>query len=435
MLARGARRSHALGRAGGAAHVLSVLLACLVKAAGLPPIISTTISPPWPGVPFRLACPHGVSQAACDLLSKRNSSAWVSNGCFEPEQDTAEVLNSFLLGCHSRSCSYVDIGCNFGVFAAQAAALGVRSGSCYEPAPFYAKAIERTRRLNGFAKEQIRVHNVAVVPGAASAAPRNFTAAYNPCLIVPQEVKWPEGKWLLAGEWSTPELSISDVLAEGTAGGSLPLTLLKIDIDSIEGALLHEVIEAIADRRVVVETILVELGEGHYAWDRLRQKSKAKRMHPRGGDVADLWRLQHELGYDLYRLNIHVGQEIYNWRGRDINFRKATLPKGLDVRYGVRSMRRLERVLPSLRRSSYEQLVTSGTSFLATRVQLAEPTTHHTHDLKHAWLDASDIVIDTAARGGGGGGRAGADNIGGAIGLAVLNHGNPAVPAASTVLS
>ena len=92
---------------------LSVLLACVVEAAGKPPI--RTISPPWPGVLFRLACPHGVSQAACNLLSKRNSSAWVFAGCFEPELDTAQVLNSFLLGCHSRPCSYVDIGCNSGV--------------------------------------------------------------------------------------------------------------------------------------------------------------------------------------------------------------------------------------------------------------------------------------------------------------------------------
>ena len=408
MRRRRTRRSHAPGRAGGVTQRLrvSVLLACVVEAAGLSAI--TTISPPWPGVPFRLACPHGVSQAACDLLSRRNSSAWVRAGCFEPDPDTAGVLNSFLLGCHSRSCSYVDIGCNFGVFAAQAAALGVRSGSCYEPTPYYTKAIERTRRLNGFAEEQMRVHTVAVVPGAAAPHPRNFSKAYNPCNIVPNSGKWPA--------WRTPERSISDVLAEGTAGGTRPVTLLKIDIDSIEGALLHEIVEAIAAGRADVETIVVELGTGHHSWDRGRPQGAVLRAmrRPRGGDVADLWRLQHELGYDLYRLNIHVGQEIYDWRGRDINGKKLAQPKGLEGRYGVRSMRKLDRVLPSLPRRGYAPLVTWGTSFLATRVQLAEPATHHTVDLR--W--ASDIE----ARSGGGKGLAGA-----AVGLAALNRGNPAM--------
>ena len=130
--------------------------------------------------------------------------------------------------------------------------------------------------------------------------------------------------------------------------------------------------------------------------------------------MADLWRLQHELGYDLYRLNIHVGQEIYDWRGRDINGKKLAQPKGLEGRYGVRSMRKLDRVLPSLPRRGYAPLVTWGTSFLATRVQLAEPATHHTVDLR--W--ASDIE----ARSGGGKGLAGA-----AVGLAALNRGNPAM--------
>ena len=44
----------------------------------------------------------------------------LDDGCTEPEVDTVEVLNSFLLGL--TNALYVDIGCNIGYHAAHAAA-------------------------------------------------------------------------------------------------------------------------------------------------------------------------------------------------------------------------------------------------------------------------------------------------------------------------
>lgn len=381
-------------------------LPVVVGDGGAAPHAHTTISPRWPGVAYQLACPRGTPQTACELLSRRNSSAWLHANCFEPEADTAEVLNSFLLGCHSRACSYVDIGCNLGIFAAQAAALGVSSVACYEPTPLYAQAIERTRKLNGFAEAQLRVHNVAVVPGVASSTPRAFSGAYNPCGVVTPPSTGSGGAW---APWTSHERSMASVLDEAkAAAGGAPLTLLKLDIDANEGALLHKVVNAIAAGRVGVETIVVELGDnkGPSAWERGRPRSHPRLVgrnssrHPRGGDVADLWRLQHELGYTLYRLNIVVGREIYDWRGHDVTRRKAAIPNGLEVLYGVRAMRRLERVLPSLPLDDYVPLLSWGVSFLATRVQLAEPATHHIFDLQQGLVDG---------------------------GLAALNHGNPAV--------
>ena len=64
--------------------------------------------------------------------------------CFEPEQDTFEVLSSLLLHCDN--CTYVDIGCNIGLFAAYAARLGA-SVKCFEPSAGDVEALPTTHRV------------------------------------------------------------------------------------------------------------------------------------------------------------------------------------------------------------------------------------------------------------------------------------------------
>ena len=64
--------------------------------------------------------------------------------------------------------------------------------------------------------------------------------------------------------------------------------------------------------------------------------------HLRGGDVHDLWRLQ-GIGYRVYRINIHTNQELFDWRGVDVNL--ARTPRGSfrgAFRFGLRSKRKLE---------------------------------------------------------------------------------------------
>ena len=142
---------------------------------------------------------------------------------------------------------------------------------------------------------------------------------------------------------------------------------------------------------MAITTILVELGDlsGPTAWHRASDpKERMPSSRPRFGDVADLYQLQHTLGYDVYRLNIAVGREIYDWRGHDMNgpeFNHDKIPQleGLEALYGVRVMRKLERVLPTLPLQSYATLMTKGVSFLATRVPLAEPALHHVEDLEY----------------------------------------------------
>merc|ERR1712037_278663 len=56
-----------------------------------------------------------------------------------------------------------------------------------------------------------------------------------------------------------------------------------------------------------VDTILVEVGDNKSPkeWDCSEKKCKSPSVHPRGGDIQDFWDLQHEYGYDVYRVNIH----------------------------------------------------------------------------------------------------------------------------------
>ena len=368
-------------------------------------LAKTTITPPWPGVPYTLVCPENVSQARCDLFSKRASSDWMGEDCFEPEQDTAEVLNSFLAGCNARGCSYVDIGCNVDYFALQAAALGSQV-ACYEPTPMYVEAIQRSRELNRFSPASFHVHQAAVTVSDQHTdgdAGRTFSGSYNPCRVV-QRPDIRMGYTLKGATFHAPFRSISRILSEAPQ----PVTLLKIDIDLNEGALLHEVIDALERKVIAVETILVEIGDpaNGFAWDGLPRGNAS--VSPRGGDLADLHKLNRALGYDLYRVNVHVGREIYDWRGQNVN--NATVPQleGLEARYGVRTMRKLERVLPSLPLAGYASLMSMGISVLATRVQLAEPVVHHTLDLRHAKLHGSA-----------------------ATSLKVLNRGNPSIRGAS----
>ena len=55
--------------------------------------------------------------------------------------------------------------------------------------------------------------------------------------------------------WEVPTLAIRDIVR------GKKITLLKIDIDTVEGKLLHTVERAIARGETSVETILIELGD------------------------------------------------------------------------------------------------------------------------------------------------------------------------------
>ena len=245
-----------------------------------------TIHHQWPSPEVRLSCPDTPEQCATLVTSQ----------CHEPESETSEIISSFLVGC-SKECLYLDIGCNLGYFASQAAALGARA-ECFEPYPVFAQAANATATLNGFGgRMKVRHAAVTVFPGLP---PLSFTSTYHACDIA-RDPRIMAERGFNPRVWSAPTVTIQSLLHQRT------IDFLKIDIDSIEGALLHVATMMIAAGNTTIKTMLIELGDG--------SGSKT----PRGGHVDDLWKLGHELGYDIYRVNIAVNREIYDWSGVDVN--------------------------------------------------------------------------------------------------------------------
>lgn len=339
-------------------------------------LVKTTIKPPWPGKSFQLACPPGTTDVACARLG---SAQGLREGCFEPERDTQEVLNSFLLNCPTDSL-YIDVGCNIGYFAAHAAALGA-TVECYEPTPNYITAIKATAELNGLS-ENIKVHNAAIVADDAThGSELTFNSTYKPCGMAMDDGS-SETK-----EWRVPAISIRHVLS------GRHVKLLKIDIDSNEGEIFHTVAGMVMRNEALVDTILVEVGDNGspMEWHCGNTSCRSPSIHPRGGDVQDFFKLQHQYGYDVYRVNIHVGREIYDWTGSNVNEHMRPQRDGMMPMFSVRSMRKIEKVLPSTDSAHYRELFHAGTSFLITREQLAELQSHHTKDLEFSHLTLQDL--------------------------------------------
>lgn len=104
--------------------------------------------------------------------------------------------------------------------------------------------------------------------------------------------------------------------------------------------------------------------------------------------------LQHKYGYDLYRVSIHVGREIFDWRGINVNKHMVPERRGLASMFGVRNMRKLEKVLPSTEIHQVGQLFRFGTSFLLTRERLAQKAVHHPLDLMQLHLSMADLNVE-----------------------------------------
>ena len=347
----------------------------------------TTITPLWPAPRFQLACPNSTPQASCNLLGSTTE-------CFEPEAVTQEVLSSFLYDCYRRSCTYIDIGCNIGYFAAHAHALGSRV-ECFEPTPPYAKAIRKSRSLNGGAETSWLVHRVAVVSESTWAsrrgAPMRFSHAYIPCGNIGRQALRKARAASGPGGWSAPLRRIDEIIRQQN------VTLLKIDTDGWDGALLADVEAAIARKHAIVESIIVEVGDSQYdAWCEVdpsvydsvgkpapktpagcRKPSK----RPRGLPYPVIWRFIHEHGYDVYRLNTHTAREIFDWRGVNVNRKLDAEPRGLQSLFGVRTMRKLERLLPETPVEDYPSHFLWGQSFLITRVPIVAYATHQELDV------------------------------------------------------
>ena len=93
------------------------------------------------------------------------------------------------------------------------------------------------------------VRDVHAVEGGTLAFKGGPYGVYKPCLIGTADDR-------AAGSWRAPTLGLGRLL------DGQHVTLLKIDIDSHDGALLAEALHMIRQSRVELDAIMVELGDG-----------------------------------------------------------------------------------------------------------------------------------------------------------------------------
>lgn len=400
-----------------------MMASTMVMAQLAPPGSHHTIAitPPWPGLPYTIACTRGTTREMCDRFASSPSASRMNSSCDEPERDTAEVYNSLLAGsaCHASStepCLVVDIGCNLGLFANQAAALGA-TVECFEAQPHMIDAIQASAQINGWSARLKATHGAVFTTSSMNASSDtmvHLSGGFRPCSLKHDRIIDP---W----SFSAPRLALGPMLA------SRSLTLLKVDIDSFDGALLHEAVALIRTGETRIRHLLIEIGatlsssrgadrrkypiacrqpevahSGHplcptaikpavkgrlsrnvSSGDSSRSNAVGStESHPRGGDVDDLWVLHQTLGYDLWRTNVHVNREILDHRGVNVNTRMSDQHPDFEPFHYVRGMRKVERLKRSTPRERYASLFGWGQSVLATRDNLLEPlTTHHGIDV------------------------------------------------------
>lgn len=378
-----------------------VSLSVLVGATGREAQMAVVyVRPEWPGKAYPLACPEGTSERVCRNIAGGHYS--VEAECHEPEPETSEVINSFLTHCGRKRCLYIDIGCNIGYFAAQAFALG-SNVECYEPTPMYTDAIRKTRRLNNGTTAAFKVINKAVVVNSTTNGEvLTFNHAYRACDIGKEAQELSRTR--SPGGWASPVISLHSVLR------GKHITLLKIDIDYNEGALLSVATRLIESGQTTVDTILVEYGDNtgapiacemchHHPETCLHLKPRLLWLcengrpgfpgddrHPRGGDITDVHRLIHKLGYFVYRVNIVVHQEIFDKHGLNVNTQMSPRQEGLVPFYFVRSMKKLEYLSPDFPLERYPEIMRWGISLLITRKLITSVARKHHIDLNFAGL-------------------------------------------------
>jgi len=195
------------------------------------------------------------------------------------------------------------------------------------------------------------------------------------------------------GSWSAPRILLKSIV-EGRN-----VTLLKIDIDYNEGLLLSDVVTSIRTRQTHVRSMLVELGDSKSAFAACARPENANRsqclkgepidaprVSHRHGHVHDIYSLQHELGYDVYRVNVHANREIFDWRGDNLNEQMSPPQPEFEPLRGVRTMRKLERLRRSVPWANYTHLLHKAQSLLITREPLLARVRHHHFDLEYGAL-------------------------------------------------
>lgn len=261
---------------------------------------------PVPHYPMPTLHMHLGREAPCDVFvggsaascRRFTQSAYarepLARSCFEPEAETREVYHSVLYDCAERGeCRVLDLGANVGFFVAYAAALGAELVVGVEPTPVYNEVLPRSVAAQCGRADLVHAF---ITPDPAQRG-RNATlgSAFAPCHgRGPVGVTKPRRKRPNTNP-KVPFVVLEDLLNDYP----FHWTLIKLDIDSIEGLVVQDLVRLLETGLLTFRTLLVEWGQRH-------------------GRPEDLRALQQRHGYDVYVLNTHVDRRHYDWRGHDV---------------------------------------------------------------------------------------------------------------------
>ena len=244
----------------------------------------------------------------CNLLWNGGTSApcaaFGNSRAYEPDPHVREAIASVLHHCSHMDCISLDLGANIGSLTAYMAATGSRV-LAVEPQLDLAQAIEKTIALNGWDGR------VRVFAGLASMAPSNTRTAHmgqawRMCGYPEPGASVCEGAKVT--EWEAPFFSVREELLR-----LKHVDLVKVDTDTVDGELLQGIIDEVRSGAVSVTSVICEFT---------------------GGTGKMLWDFQ-QLGYKVYRLNVHLGARLFDSTGRDTlhPFVELDLPPQYEERY------------------------------------------------------------------------------------------------------
>lgn len=252
----------------------------------------------WPFPSFRIILETKLG--ACDLVNKR-CDEYVTWKYPHPEPVVAEVLASFLQGCHkSRPCTFLDIGSTLGYYATLALSLGANA-TTVEPQRRLFRAYKETLCANNW-QDQATQTNYGLLGLLQEKARNKFLAQA-------------KGK---------PKVKVPVVPMLHVFKKVRCYDLIRVDQGGNDAELIGDLLKLVQRNRICVKALLVRLAPVHKS-------------------AMVLFRYFRD-GYTVIKLNYHLDQRFFNRYGWDVysNFKPLNLgPKFQEVfmarliRYGL----------------------------------------------------------------------------------------------------
>lgn len=283
----------------------------------------------------------------CELISGRK--------LYSPDSHVREALASALAECAfappgAPPCAVLDGGGNMGFFTMYAFAMGA-TVVYIEPQVELVEAMRATVALN-CASDRIDLRHAALAPKPQPSSARltdMALPAHRSC-----QGPWGTGtRQSGAGPGGVPFLSVDELVRERRHWD-----LVKVDIDSTDAAVIERFVELIREGAADVTSFIVEWNGG-------------------AGRGAVLHALQQELGYDVYRLNVHDNRRFINESGWDTvaGFRDVGVEPWFEERLHQRFMHYVLKVRPLPRVEDWTTIASWDMmpEFLITRLPMSEP--------------------------------------------------------------